>query len=301
MLIPKGPGAFRMTLGRALAEKCIEASHGLAELEAIGHEHLEAVRAAVPVEGHPSITQFDTRHQHRLSIVLQGLLASIYSAADIAAFLTNYVLQTAGHAEGPPPSSFNSLKKKLREGRHPDLGNALGDLEWHDRFHAMRTEWTHYSGIFVAGSVKSGISFCGGGFRRKSDQTVVEGRFSLSLEDLRMIVRGCVETLSGLAEWLLPIAVGIYDLEHVITVPEYDSSSTVAPHRSLQFQRVRGRVKSLGTTDWRAEQGLRGRSTSEPPGAGRESGPSARPLGSRASHRRAARSGRDSGGPSARA
>ena len=123
----------------------------------------------------------------------------------------------------------------MREGRLPELATALGDLGWHDRFHAMRTEWTHYSGVHVAGSVDSGISFCGGGFRRKSDQTVVEGRFSLGLGDLDSIVRGCIETLSSLAQWLLPVAVGIHDLEHVITVPEYDEKGLPRQRADFTF------------------------------------------------------------------
>ncbi len=221
-MIPTGRDAFRFAESHALVGKHDEARVGLGEIERAVREHVAAMVGAQPVPGHPSAQTVDLLASLRVSVLLQGVLACVYSALEIAAGAASFVTGRVGGKQGATPSSFNKLKTRLREGAFPELAAAIGDLGWHDRFHAFRTEWTHFSSVFIAGTNDASVRFCGGAFRRESDKKVVEDRFAITLEEVRALVCAAFESLDRLASWMIPIALRVYDLEHRVLVPEHD-------------------------------------------------------------------------------
>jgi hypothetical protein len=128
------------------------------EYLAIVLEDLPALEKAVtdedarsrPAEVKPGLPWFpDRKPEIRLAMAIEAGAHSLYALADIAAQVANKATRTK-NGGFQIPAHFNDICKAVKKGSAPaDLVEALGDLSWYGRVRELRTEWAHYSAIFI--------------------------------------------------------------------------------------------------------------------------------------------------------
>ena len=122
----------------------------------------------------------------------------LYSVAEIAA---NFANKTS---KGLVPSSFNTLRKKCDKDPTSKIAETLGDLQWFRKTRELRTEWTHYSSVFVASGENKEVILCVRGYRRASDkQEFVEPNFSCTVDQFVGWVCAALVTLDRFAGYIL--------------------------------------------------------------------------------------------------
>jgi hypothetical protein len=170
---------------------------------------------------------------------------------EVAAGFANQLSRT-GWSEGQIPGSFNKVKKQLRDGSFPRLAAQIGELTWHDHLHAMRTEWAHFSTIFI-GEDKERVVVCGAALRAPSDREVLKSKFQVPLEEIRTLGLESLHAMERFAGYLLPIVLRKFDLHAEITVPDLDQNGglqfTADLLLRLKKTTVRERLIELGLGD----------------------------------------------------
>lgn len=102
------------------------------------------------------------------------------------------------------PSSFNSLQKKCGNGDFGDLPEALGDLQWYRKVRELRTEWSHFSSIFIAKGDDDGVLLCVRSYRRPSGKIeLIAPNFTCTIEEFLDWVKSALFTLDKFAGWIL--------------------------------------------------------------------------------------------------
>lgn len=152
-------------------------------------------RKEEPYHHNPAITLVDPVPAVRLSNSCENVGHLVYSMAELAARLANKISQQFPH-------SFNSLRKKAREGKFDaTVTSALGDLQWYERVREIRTEWAHYSSPFIG---RSGTepSIVLRSFRSKGDRVHFVGHVSFTVDELTQWAEAAFRTIDGLADYL---------------------------------------------------------------------------------------------------
>jgi hypothetical protein len=168
----------------------------LADITTLVKEHRE--RASHPYEFDPKIKIFDQVPTIRLSNACEATANCLYSVAEIAANFGNKA------TNGLVPSSFNALRKKCEKNPSLDICSALGDLQWFRKIRELRTEWTHYSSIFIASGDQDEVLLCVRSFRRASDKVeFTTPNFSCTIDEFVGWVRAALSTLDQFAGYLL--------------------------------------------------------------------------------------------------
>ena len=143
----------------------------------------------------PEITMRDPIPDLRLANAFESSANALYAAAEVAAGTANLIT-------GFVPRSFNELQKKAEKGAlPPELVQALGDLQWYRTVREMRTEWTHYSTVFVGGTSEPDI--CIFGFRGKDNRAHLDERHVCSPPEFIDWIERALRTLDSLAAYLL--------------------------------------------------------------------------------------------------
>lgn len=104
-----------------------------------------------PYEPNPLITIVDQSPRIRLSSACEAAVNCVYGMAEIAAQFGN---KASG---GLLPSSFNKLRKKAESGELASAGISewVRDFGWYKKIRELRTEWAHFSTVFI-GEEKDG-------------------------------------------------------------------------------------------------------------------------------------------------
>ena len=151
-----------------------------------------------PYGANPSITFADPVPTLRLANACEASANCLYSMAEIAANFANRL------SKGELPSRFNALRKKCEANPSLKAALALGDLQWYRKVRELRTEWTHYSSIFIGEDDAGRTLLCVREYRRSpADKAEFKSRFSCTVGDLIDWIERALATLDGFAGYLL--------------------------------------------------------------------------------------------------
>lgn len=168
----------------------------LTDISTLVKEHLE--RKAHTYELDQKISIVDQVPTLRLANACEATANSLYSVAEIAANFANKA------TKGLVPSSFNALRKKCEKNSLPEICSTLGDLQWYRKVRELRTEWTHYSSIFIAAGNNHEVLLCVRSYRRVSDKLEFTApNFSCTIDEFVVWVRAALSTLDRFAGYLL--------------------------------------------------------------------------------------------------
>jgi hypothetical protein len=161
---------------------------------------LVAQTKAASREPHPTdarITIQDRVPSVRLANACEAMANSLYGMAEIAAFFGN-------RASGTLPSSFNDLRKKARAGElDPELITSLGDLQWYAKVRELRTEWSHYSSVFVGEEGDREPVLLVRALRRPVDKEQFPKPTHFRVSEIVAWTESAIRTIDGFADYLL--------------------------------------------------------------------------------------------------
>ena len=150
-------------------------------------------------ESNPHITLVDPVPKIRLSSACEASANCLYGMAEIAAQFSNKVTR------GLLPSSFNTFRKKAERGDYSEqkLKDWINDFEWYKKVRELRTEWAHFSTVFI-GQENTGepilVVRC---HRRNSDREEFSDRIQIKIADLIQWVQRAIVVIDNLGDYLL--------------------------------------------------------------------------------------------------
>ena len=182
-------------------------------------------RGGEPYKNNPQITLRDSTPAIRLASACEASANCLYSIAEIASNFANKA------SDGRLPSSFNSIRKMCEKDPSLPVAVALGDLQWYRKVREFRTEWAHYSSIFVSdanGIVEIGMR----AFRRPSDKLEFRDTiFICRIQQFVGWVENALSTLDTFAGYLLKT--------FVVPKMQLDSTFLAAVYDENGFPRTR--------------------------------------------------------------
>lgn len=216
-------------------EKRTNLSVLLLDLPALVEGH--RTRKEVPDAQQPRLKLIDMIPTRRLANACESAANALYGMAEIAARFANLA------SGGVLPASFNALRKTVEAGRaEPDLKRALGDLQWYKKVREIRTEWAHFSTVFIGGDPDDPL-IAVRDHRRSSDKEEFRGHAVLSVRDFIAWVSGAIGTTDTFAEYLLrKYVLSRFDLAAEFTLPVYDSRGIPI----IEGDRIRTRKTNIG-------------------------------------------------------
>jgi len=173
-----------------------------------------------PYPTNPRITLVDSIPTIRLANACEATANCLYSIAEIASNFANKA------SRGSLPSSFNDLRKKCEA--HPSLPVAvsLGDLQWYRKVRELRTEWAHYSSIYIIDDPDNPTRLCVRAYRRPSDRIEFQTpSFSCTVDEFVSWVESALITLDSFAGYLLKtFIVPSFSLDRTFLAAVYDEN-----------------------------------------------------------------------------
>jgi hypothetical protein len=157
-------------------------------------------REKKPYEGDPRITVQDPYPTLRLSSACEAAANCLYGMAEIASQFANKASQ------GVIPSSFNQIRKKLerKESELDVLAAWIGNLDWYKRVRELRTEWVHFSTVFL-GEEKSTKQPCLHirCLRRPSDREMFPKEITVTIDELLGWIDSAITTIDNIGNYVL--------------------------------------------------------------------------------------------------
>jgi hypothetical protein len=190
----------------------------LADFSVLVQAHIG--RQTQPYATNTRITLVDSAPSVRLANACEAAANGLYSVAEIAANFANKA------SRGAVPASFNALRKKCEQEPSSELARTLGDLQWYRKVRELRTEWAHYSSVFIAGGIGDAPVLCVRAYRRSSDQKeITSPNFSCTVDEFSNWIRAALATLDTFAgyvlhTWVLPT----FRCEQTFVTPLLDSN-----------------------------------------------------------------------------
>lgn len=202
----------------------------LSDISTLVRNHLE--RSTRPYELDNKISVVDQIPTIRLANACEATANCLYSIAEIAANFANKA------TKGEIPSSFNALRKRCEKDAETMVCTTLGDLQWFRKIRELRTEWTHYSSLFIASGDNKEVLLCVRSYRRISDrQEFTTPNFSCTIEEFVDWVRAALATLDRFAGYLLEYHVlPNFQLEKTFTAAVYDKNGFPIIKDDLRFE-----------------------------------------------------------------
>jgi hypothetical protein len=170
-----------------------------------------------PYELNPKITLVDQAPRLRLASSCEAASNCLYSMAEIAAQFGNKV------SKGDLPASFNKLRKKYEDGAFRKLGlvNWVQDFQWYKKVRELRTEWAHFSTVFIG---KEPILVVRS-HRRNSDREEFKGKVEINISDLVDWINKAIITIDNFGNFLLvKYILPSLALERKFISPVYDKN-----------------------------------------------------------------------------
>lgn len=173
-----------------------------------------------PYPSNPRITLVDPTPTSRLANACEATANCLYSIAEIASNFANKA------SKGSLPSSFNKLGKMCEADPALKVAVALGDLQWYRKVRELRTEWAHYSSIFIADDTSGTTKLCVSAYRRPSDRIEFQvPNFSCAVDEFVGWVGSALATLDSFAGYLLnTFVVPTLPLDRTFITPVYDKN-----------------------------------------------------------------------------
>jgi len=175
-------------------------------------------RRRVPYTNNPRITLVDTTPGVRLANACEATANCLYSIAEVASNFANKA------SRGVLPAGFNDLRKKCEKSPSLEVAVALGDLQWYRKVRELRTEWAHYSSIFIGEDANGRTELGVRAYRRPSDKVEFRGPvFLCPVEVFVGWVKSAVATLDSFAGYLLnTFVIPSMPLDQTFLTPVYD-------------------------------------------------------------------------------
>ncbi|MBW4470038.1 MAG: hypothetical protein KME45_06495 [Stenomitos rutilans HA7619-LM2] len=206
--------------------------------EIVGEWHLKRQQLAVQLEAFPFLieaykftegTPYEKDSRIKLSDpfprlhlanACESTVNALYSLAEVASHFANRV------STGRLPSSFNSLKKKVEiEQVDEALIAALGDLQWYRKVRKLRTEWVHYSTIFICEDQNGEPMISVRSYRRPSDKSEILEQTQYLVTEVVDWVRKAIITVDAYGSYLLSkYVMHRFNPDEIITVTKYDEN-----------------------------------------------------------------------------
>lgn len=172
-----------------------------------------------PYESNPMITLVDPIPKIRLSSACEASVNCLYGMAEIAAQFGNKA------SRGALPTSFNALRKKAERGDFANSGMSewISDFSWYRKVRELRTEWVHFSTIFI-GKEKNGdpvlVVRC---HRRPSDREEFRQEINVQIPDLVGWINEAIAVIDNFGNYLLVRhIIPRLDLSAKVTAPKCD-------------------------------------------------------------------------------
>lgn len=172
-----------------------------------------------PYELNPMITLVDPIPKIRLSSACEASVNCLYGMAEIAAQFGNKV------SKGYLPASFNALRKNAERGNFANSGLSewVSDFSWYKKVRELRTEWAHFSTIFI-GEEKNGdpvlVVRC---HRRPSDREEFRHQIDVQIPDLIGWINRAIAVIDNFGNYLLEKhIISKLDLTAKVTAPKRD-------------------------------------------------------------------------------
>lgn len=175
-------------------------------------------RPRVPISPDSEITTADPVPPIRLQSACEAATNTLYGMSEIAANFGNKT------SKGKLPSSFNELRKKAQDGKlGSELLAALGDLQWYEKVRELRTEWAHYSTVFIGIHTDGEPLLVVRAYRRESDRKQFKDRLQCTIPEIIDWTGKAIATIDGFASYLLTTYVlPGFDMDAPITCPIRD-------------------------------------------------------------------------------
>ncbi len=206
----------------------------LGDFPALLHAHWN--RLQTPYPNNPQILRVDLIPTVRLANACEATANGLYSLAEVAAHFANRA--SRGHI----PSSFNSIRKKCETDPSWPTTGVLGDLQWYRKIREIRTEWTHYSSIFIAQNEAGVPLLCIRAYRRPFDRREFSSpNYMCTLPEFITWTQNALATIDSFAGFLLRTYVlPGFDLNEMVTIPKTDENGApiLAEPNRFEVQQV---------------------------------------------------------------
>jgi hypothetical protein len=118
------------------------------------------------------------------------------------------------------------LRKKCEADPSLDVAVALGDLQWYRKVRELRTEWAHFSSIYIADDPNGPTRLCVRAYRRPSDRIEFQvPNFSCTVDEFIGWVEGALTTLDSFAGYLLnTFIIPTFSLDQTFLAAVYDKN-----------------------------------------------------------------------------
>jgi len=202
-----------------------------------------------PYEQNPLITMVDPVPRIRLSSACEAAVNCLYAMSEIAAQFGNRA------SRGLFPNSFNALRKKVERG---DLANTgiseyLSDFGWYKKVREIRTEWAHFSTVFV-GEEKDGepilVVRC---HRFPSDREEFRKEIQVRIPELVDWINRAIGVIDNFGNYLL--------VQHIIPKLDLNAKFISAKRDNRGWPVIkpdhRFEVEELTVADYLAQCGIR--------------------------------------------
>lgn len=169
----------------------------------------------------PNITLVDQAPSLRLASVCEAASNCLYSMAEISSQFANRI------SEGKLPSSFNKLRKKFEKGEYKDLAiiDWNIDFQWYKKVRELRTEWSHYSTIYVGQDNERNPILAVKAHRRFSEREEFSGMIQIKISDLITWINNAILTVDNFGSFLLAnYVLPSLDLNSELSIPIYDKN-----------------------------------------------------------------------------
>jgi len=203
---------------------------------------------AAPYENNPRIMIIDAVPSLRLASACEAAANCLYGMAEIAAQFGNQA------SEGFFPASFNALRRRIDQGAYSTLSlpAALIDPQWYRKVRELRTEWTHFSTIFVGrdGPEPVIVVRCR---RRPSDRQEFQDKIQIRPTELIEWIEKAITAIDSygnhlLRDWIIPRL----DLTTVIRASRLDSQGWPIITEDHRFE-----IEHITTAEYLARCGIR--------------------------------------------
>jgi hypothetical protein len=190
-----------------------------------------------PYPRNPLITFVDPVPKIRLSSACEASVNCLYGMAEIAARFANRLSQDF-------PSSFNALRKKAERG---DLekscsGEWVSDFGWYKKVRELRTEWAHYSTIFIGEDERHEPTMVVRNRRNVADRVEFPKQTNIPVADLPGWITKAVAALDNFGNHLLEKHIlPTLDVDAVVTGPKLDELGwpIIRPDHTMVIEKIR--------------------------------------------------------------
>lgn len=132
----------------------------------------------------------------RLASACEATTNTLYAMAEISAQFGNKA------SRGNLPASFNAIRKGIETGKYDSLAQRLGDLQWYRKVREIRTEWVHFSSIFIRERNGEPVMVVRA-LRRPSDQQEFSSDILTTIPNLINWIEGAINTVDAFGDYLV--------------------------------------------------------------------------------------------------